>query len=54
MKCQAPSLKTEGLFLPLELDCLYKLCIYRVFFCSPGVMLKHLVICEQLLCCNVN
>lgn len=38
----------------LESDCLYKLCIYRAFFCSPGVMLKHLVICEQLLCCNVN
>lgn len=48
------SLKTEDLFFSLESDCLYMLCIYCAFFCLPGVMLKHLVICEQLLCCSVN
>lgn len=54
VNCQAPGLKTDDLFLCLESDCLYKLCIYSSFFFKPGVMLKHLVICEQLLCCSVN
>lgn len=56
VNCHAQNLKMEGLFSVFRSRGARVSCLFIVlFFCLPRVMLKHLVvICEQLLCWNVN